>query len=301
MKTFKKAAELTKDKIDVKQSIAHLNRISLDLKERLGDETLKLDDESQAIDLLDLPIAMLVQPDTKSGLQMALDLASTSEDGRDALAKLERSLREYGANRDTDWSIPAAQLLVAEKIQVDSLPELSAQLKKKIPSKEELAKAAGTAQASEFRPLTELYTVADVMLQSEDDTRKHIGGELADYLKTVAKTIEQPELDIALSAILMDGNESLSYFLQAIEKSKEPGVALTEDKVDSCLNIVRSALASGDIALSNRALKLALENGPTNRRVSVGDAFALSPNSSVSSSVSKSEYGRIGGTDGACQ
>ena len=226
---------------------------------------------------------MLVDGDVKPGILLAIESASTTDEGRQALRKFDQSLSDSESKRQADWSIPAARILVAAKIDPEQVTKHFEELMKRIPTSETVSSSKGAPGADEYRVLSDLYTPAAVMVQDEREASNASGRDLCAYLTNVAQTIQEPRLDLALSSLTGDRGDSLLRFVESIEASLEPASTPPKDQFDACMRIAKSAAVAGDISLSTRALKIALGNGPPLRQIGgSSDAFAITPNRSLS-------------------
>ncbi|WP_147869777.1 tetratricopeptide repeat protein [Stieleria maiorica] len=265
-------AEQYAKKITTESSVEYLNL--------LGESFLDCKDEL-AIRLLDLPLEMVLGGDAKSGLQIAIDSAVGSDDGRAAMTSLFDLLQAHSLQRPKDWSIPAAQLLLALKIRPDDLDSLAEELTDRLPDE---AALQVTTESVLLKPLAELFVVAAAASQSDFDVARRIAKDLGEYLRLVATKHHQPGLDLAVASLGGDDEASLNAFLDSMENAFESGQTQRTTYFDACFKIAIIAAKRGQIQTSARALKLALRDGPPHSRVAVAaDAFAINQNQNVQS------------------
>ncbi|MEM9368401.1 MAG: tetratricopeptide repeat protein [Planctomycetota bacterium] len=248
--------------------------------------------EDLAIDLWELPIESLSQMDAKSGLLIAIEKAGETEAGRTALLAFQDTLRASAKERSKDWSLPAAQLLVAsyagvdpDEAGVDPDVHVKEQLFARLPEVEELKQATDTVRAQAYRSLADLFPVALSATQCENAELQTTGELLLEYLSTVATTIGEPNLSFAIANALgkEDAQEAL---LASMESKLHPGASLSSSQIQSCTQIAKSAAKAGKLVVASRAMKLAFGAGPPLREMGSsagGDAFAISRSSSRAS------------------
>lgn len=279
----KKAADLVTEKITPTASADYLQ----ELEKSLPNQT-----ETLAIKLLDLPVDVMYRSGTEPGIQIAIQSAALSQDGRAALKSLAKTLATEAENRPDDWSIPAAGLLVAIKSGSNDLSRWHQMLKKRLPSIDDVQSSIDTPNSPTFQPLTGLIAVASVAAKSDNDAANQIGVELAEYLGVVAKTVRAPGLELALASLGKNDADSFSRFLDTIEDSLDADTRVTKRQVSACLNVASEAAKRGDIGLSARALRVALGKGPPLRQFGTGgDAFAINQNQNLNPISMKSpEY-----------
>ncbi|MCO8124513.1 tetratricopeptide repeat protein [Stieleria sp. TO1_6] len=270
--TIKKIEQVAK-KIDSKSSAEYIKILAAHVASS---------DDNPAIKLLEIPVEMLFDSQTEPGIEMALRSAAETESGRESLQTFAQQLQTESEKRSDDWSIPATQILLAMHTEQGDLAALAKELKTRLPDVSKIA-AADVAAAEMYRPLTGLFTTASVAANSDLEAAKAIAQDLASYLQAVAKSLNDPALDLAAASLSNQGGESLQAFLDRIEKLITPDALLPAAQIDACLHIAGIAAQNGQLAVSTRALKLALQNGPPLRQISTGgDAFAINQNRSSS-------------------
>ncbi len=248
---------------------------SVDYLKSLGESIADCEDDL-AIRLMDLPLEMVLGGDAKSGLQIAIDSATGSDDGRAALTSLFDSLRAHSPQRPEDWSIPAAQLLVSLKIQPDDLDSLAEQLTDRLPDE---AALQVTVTSTSLKPLVDLFVVAAAASEVDSDAARRIATDLGEYLRLVASKLHQPGLDLAVASLSGDDERSLNAFLDSMEAALKSGQTRRKTYFDACFKIATIAAKRGQILTSARALMLALRDGPPPSRVAVAsDAFSINQN-----------------------
>ena len=271
--SFRKAAQSAADKITSKAAVAHLNRLADDLADGK---------RAPAVSLLDLPLSILVEDDLQPGLALAIETAAETDPGREALGDFAKKLDELAADRPDDWSVPAARLMIGAKLEPNAVPELAETLNQRLPKVETVSAAEGTPDALQYRPLLDLYTPTSFVMQLEDEQARTVGEELAAYVTSVAKAVGDPDAQLAISSLSGNAGDSLAGFIDAIQAVVEPGATLSKAQFNTAMRVATTAATAGDVALSARALKLALRNGPPLRQIGVsgGDAFAITRTSS---------------------
>ncbi|MFK8112804.1 MAG: tetratricopeptide repeat protein [Rubripirellula sp.] len=283
LQRYKDGAKTAAEKVTPKIASDYLINISQEMMES---------DQTPAIDLLDLPLDSLLSGEMKPGLSLAIETAMQSDKGIDAIKAFGESLAELADKNASDWSIPAAQVLVATQADAENVSTLVEVMMKRLPDIDAIKAVANQPTATKYSDLLDLYPVVVAALSSDNPATKESGTELASYLKTVAKTINEPRLDLALANLTGDGN-SLAEYLTTIEANLKPGVPLANEQVMTALGVARTAALDGNITTSTRALKIALGNGPPLRNMAVGgDAFAIA--SANSRSTRQQDDGGMG-------
>ncbi|QDT02593.1 tetratricopeptide repeat protein [Rubripirellula lacrimiformis] len=230
----------------------------------------------QQIDLMDLPANALLSGDTKPGLTLAIETAIQSDDGKAAVEEFAAAIADLAAKKTEDWSLPAAELLIASMTDPANVSSAADRLTDRLPPMADVAAAEGTPTASKYRDLLDLYPVAKTLVDSQEAEHDEIGKTLVRYLRTAAKTADEPQLDLALAQLIGDTSQTFATYLDSIEAASTEGAPLSAEQCDTALNIARTTAIQGDIAVSTRALTLALGNGPPLRKMATtGDAFTI--------------------------
>ncbi|MCS7466641.1 tetratricopeptide repeat protein [Stieleria sp. ICT_E10.1] len=270
----KKATEQVRKKITPASSAEYLD---------VRRESLDAPNDDLAIRLLDLPLEMMLIADAEPGLQIAIDSAAQTDPGRETLEAFYQSLESLSAKRTKDWSIPAAQLLVAMKIRPEDVDGLHDTLDERLPDVATIREAMDTPQTATLEPLTGLLLVASAASKSDSAGAERISKNVGNYLRVLASSLKKPGLDLAVASLGGD-DASLAAMLDSIETLSQSGVSLLKPQLNACLKIARMVAKRGDIQNSARALKLALQNGPPISSIGNGtDAFAINTNQNVSS------------------
>ncbi|WP_197455823.1 tetratricopeptide repeat protein [Stieleria neptunia] len=265
----KKLAEQASERITPESSAEYLDVLR---------ESIDAPDDELALRLLDLPLEVMVNADIDPALQIAIDSAAQSDAGRETLQSFYDSLASISAKRSQDWSIPAAQLLIALKIRPDDVDGLADTLTERLPDVATIRDATDTPQATALQPLTGLFVVASAASKSDSATAEQIAENVGSYLRVLAETLQKPGLNLAIASLGGD-DASLAALLDSIQTSSESGAPRTILQLHACLKIARIAAKRGDIQTSARALNLALQNGPPIRSIGGGtDAFTINTN-----------------------
>lgn len=287
MDQFKQLAEKLTDKIDADSAEDYvgwtLERLKNTEKETSSDQEKK--SFKGLVTLFDLPVSMLGS-DSKSSLQVAIDLAKTTDSGKKLLAELSETASKLSKDRPNDWTLPATALTVALAIDSDDTMQRWEHLAKALPSTkpikaEEKDKLDG--DAIRLAPLVGLFTPLSYAANSKQDDAGRVKTELADYMKKIAVRSRNPEWQVATSTLIGDEDGSLKNFLASVKSTIQPGAQPSQTQVDSCIKIAKSAAKNGDYELSTEALVLALSSGPplrSNVGTTSDDAFALNRNNS---------------------
>ena len=98
--------------------------------------------------------------------------------------------------------------------------------------------------------------------KSNHDAAKHITKELSAYLRELASVLDEPGLELGIAALDGNESESLQDFLDSIESNSIDNKRISQSQSEACLNIASIAAKQGQIPLSARALKVALQRGP---------------------------------------
>lgn len=264
-----KAAEDVAKKITPETSAEYLKQVGHSLSEVDGELAIKL---------LELPLDLMLQSAAEPGIQMAIDSAASSAEGMQALEDFAETLRTEASKRPTDWSITATQMLLSIKLQSSDLAELSQTLMDRLPKQDELDAARDTPAATSFRPLIDLVAVVSAGAKSDHEPARQVVNDLSKYLRSVAKTLQDPKLDFAVAAIGGSGGTSLEEFLDAIEENANSETFLSKPQSDACMSIATIAAKRGLVKVSARALQLAMQHGPPMRQIGGNDAFSLNQN-----------------------
>ena len=264
---FEKAATAAVKKVTPKNSIVYLDQMGTGLAQS---------DRKPLIDLMDLPLDSLGDDDWKPGLWMAIESAQKTEAGRDALGRFADQLSRRTTQVNSDWSLPATQILVATQTDPSKVPNFAKTLMSQLPSTETIAANPVKVGLGKHRELLDLFTPAAACLQCKDKQAQGVGRELAAYLESLSKALGEPRLQLALSRLSGDQADSFDAYLRSIEAKVNPGSPLSKDQVNQVLKIAKTTARSGDVLLSTRALTLALSNGPPLRQMnSSQDAFSI--------------------------
>lgn len=270
--SFVKAAEAAAEAVTPKASTQYIQWLTEELAESKDAKKRAI-----SVDLMDLPVEMLLAGDAEPGLTMAIRSSLEIDEGQEAVAEMASVLSDLSSVHTEDWSLPAAELLIAAYTDSEGIEPTAARLFEILPSLEEVTAAAGTPSTEKYKPLLDLYPVVKSVHESEPDADTEVGKSLIDYLASVAGTTGDPRLELALSKLTGDDSQSFANYLDRIEADVEPGAPLSKDKCETALGIARTAAMDGDIEISTRALMLALGNGPPLRQMgTTGDAFTIS-------------------------
>lgn len=223
-----------------------------------------------------------------SGLLLAIESAASTDQGKQQLDAFASRLGQHAAAGPDDWSIPAMQLLIAIATESDSLADAADDLFSRLPSEQEILAATGTAKAAEYRSLTCLIVPTMLASKSGDEAVLEIGNRLAMYLGVVADGLQEPQLRLSIASLQGDRSQWLEDYIVSLEAKADPGTPLPTRQQDTCLKIAKLTAQDGDVLMSTRALKLALQSGPPmSRTVTDGsNAFLITRNRSRSVAVS---------------
>lgn len=244
----------------------------------LAAESLESEEES-AIRLQDLPLDQIVSEGLQTGLALAITTAAESPEGLEALQEISQQLAAAADARPEDWTIPAAQLMIAVTAESADIPAMCQTIIDRLPPATEIAESAGKPTAVRYRPILDLYTPVSFVMKSNDEQTKDACSDLVAYLRTVATAAGDPGAKMAVSSLTGESDGSLAPFLEAIEASLDPGATLSQAQFKTAMRVAQTAASTGDITLSTRAVTLAFGNGPPLRVVGdTGDAFTLNRN-----------------------
>ncbi|MCA9140837.1 MAG: tetratricopeptide repeat protein, partial [Planctomycetales bacterium] len=256
-------------KVTPETSAEYLKMVGQSISEAEGETAIKL---------LELPLDIMIQSGAEPGIQLAIDSAASTQDGRDVLEKFAQQLTAAASERPSDWSIVATQILVAFKLDPDGAAELKTSLLECVPKQDELDAAFDTPAATSLRPLADLIAVVAAGAKSDNEACKNVAKDLSNYVRAVAKATQDPGLELAIAAMGGADTSSLDQFLDSIESGFKSDTILTKPQTDACLNIASIAAKNGQIKVSARAIRLALQNGPMLVQIGGNDAFAINQN-----------------------
>lgn len=229
------------------------------------------------VELMESAAASIATSDSPSSIALAIRVAVSSDSTRATVEEFAERVAKLAAAHDESWQLAALQLMTACYLGLDNATEVEATLFKRLPKESDLVGDDSRALDSvESNALFDLYPVARAASRSSRESDQETGKRLVNYLSRVAESANDTSIALALAEISGDASESITRILDVISSQSKSDSPLGPELVEQCLQAAKDAALAGDVATSARALKLALQNGPPLRKMSVGgDAFAI--------------------------
>ncbi|MEL6109302.1 MAG: hypothetical protein AAFU85_25115 [Planctomycetota bacterium] len=250
-------------KVDEQHAVDYLALLAEDLPQST---------DRQAVVLCDVSMGQLTRVENRSRLLEALQIAGNVSDGDAAITSLMSVLENETEKRPSDWSVPAAKLLITMVSGSGDAKAHYAELKQRLPDKETHQKAKlDTEFRIALRNMFELYIVADIAVASNNENSRQIGVELSGYLDSIAEHANRPGMGLALS-VLGDRSSEVSAILDGIDREMV-SEALDFEQTHRCLDIAKHRIDKNDLALSLHAFRVALRRGPPTPELENVDPF----------------------------
>ena len=234
---------------------------------------------AHTLDLMMLPIASFEEAEVVPGFLMAINEAKKSDLGIGSLKQFAKALQEQSTKENSDWSLTAAQLMIAAAIDSENTQELSDQLLKRLPDLKQIQ-----TNPTQQTPYLDCFAVGLALSQSDHADSKPV----VEKIKTILTAIVTEKSDSAALLVLEtrfgDPAKAIDLLLTELESNLEGG-APNKNQVALALKIALTSAKEKDWGVSTRALKAALGKGPPLVGIPTGtreDPFAITNNRSSS-------------------